>query len=964
MAIKKKYAKGRLDKYYQLAKEQGYRARSAFKLIQLNNKYHFLENSKCLIDLCAAPGGWCQVAGKYMPKPNLIIGLDLVPIKPIPGVITHVEDITTIKCRNTLRQELKTWKADVVLHDGAPNVGRAWLHDAFTQSELVLASLKLATEFLIEGGTFVTKVFRSQDYNKLLWVFNQFFEKVDATKPASSRNVSAEIFVVCRKFRAPKKIDPKLLDPKYIFKDVTDEDFESGKEDDDEGNDENALIRKAKVKREKQGALLNDLLHPEKRKRHRSGYNDGDYTLHTSFTVEEFATDKDGYLSVLSNANSLVFDDSEISNKIKNHRLTTDEIKELCSDIKVLGKKEFKTLLKWREQIRVAIGISQQDALSENHLKKEKTENDDEDIDNKKLTEEQLEEVLEKEMKKQAARIKKDKRKDRERKAKQLLRMRLGMGGPNDIGEEQTFDSLGFKPEFDLGHGSESEAEAEAESDSEEDIGNDKAKLAVKYKDLLDKVLSDSDEETETLKSKNIKSKLNKVEQQEEEEDYYGILDSDEEKQKYLNNIENDLDLLYAEFDARRDIKNTEESTKKKKENDAKQQFEEWYGTEFGSNKDLEQNVEENADAEDDSGDDSSSDEEEIETETKHLNKKRKVESVMDVDFNEKYENISEDELDDNELIKSTKSNTGSKNAQMFFDNPLFKDIMEESAVVNSKSNKKTLKNKNFDTQEKLAKLIDEEDDDEHAIAKMSRARKVKLEKENEKQESNDTDEESEIDWSGKKDTSKKDKDGFELVKAHDPGQNEEFQISTAEAYTLAKKVISQSGKRNLIDDSYNRYTFEDDTAVLPSWFVKDEHNHFKKPLPVSKESIQVMKERYRQLNARPVKKVAEAKFRKQLRAQRRLDKMQKKAESILDNEDGERNERSKMLEVAKLVRKAKNKTQDKKPELVVAKGANKGNKGRPKGIKGRYKMVDPRMKKDLKAMKRKEKRTKSKRKR
>ena len=152
-----------------------------------------------------------------MPANSLIVGIDLVPIKPIPRVITIQGDITADKCRSNIRQHLKTWKADTVLHDGAPNVGAAWLQDAFSQAELTLKSLKLATEFLVEGGTFVTKVFRSRDYNSLLWVFNQLFAKVAATKPPSSRSVSAEIYVVCLGFKAPKRIDPKFLDARSVF---------------------------------------------------------------------------------------------------------------------------------------------------------------------------------------------------------------------------------------------------------------------------------------------------------------------------------------------------------------------------------------------------------------------------------------------------------------------------------------------------------------------------------------------------------------------------------------------------------------------------------------------------------------------------------------------------------------------------------------------------------------------------
>ena len=439
---KKTKSKARLDKYYHLSKEMGYRSRAAFKLIQLNKKYNFLSGATVLIDLCAAPGGWCQVAAKEMPISSIKIGIDLDPIKPIPGVTTFQCDITTEQCRHLIRKEIKHLKADVVLHDGAPNVGGQWAKDSYNQNELVLYSIKLASEFLKEGGWFISKVFRSIDYNSLLYVMKQLFDKVEATKPLASRTQAAEIFVICQGYKNPSYIDPKLLDPKYALKQI-----------DDEDTMKNNTINSIK-------AMFD-------RKKNRSGYN-----TDTLFIVKSFKDfiECSNPFKFLFETNKIKVETEDckkyveiIKNKPKDYELYFD-------DLQVLGKKEMEELIIWRNKIRTKLNLSRKENMKEKEEEKEKKEKD---------INEEMDEEIKKYEKQRKKRLEAQKRKQEkiELSNKKAFILQEDQPQDNDVDNDDELYEYMQKKDIDIENLEEPKAEEEEEEDEKD--SND-----VNYSDL------------------------------------------------------------------------------------------------------------------------------------------------------------------------------------------------------------------------------------------------------------------------------------------------------------------------------------------------------------------------------------------------------------------------------------------------------------------------------------------------
>ena len=190
------------DPYVAEAKRRGYRSRAAFKLLQLDEKYHLLKPGARVVDLGCAPGGWLQVAAETVrpERGGKLVGIDILPTDPVPGAALLELDFLDDTAPERLKARLGG-AADVVLSDmAAPTTGHA-ATDHLRIMALAEAAYAFAAEVLAPGGTFVAKVFQGGTERQLLDMLKRDFAAVRHAKPPASRADSAETYVVASGFR-------------------------------------------------------------------------------------------------------------------------------------------------------------------------------------------------------------------------------------------------------------------------------------------------------------------------------------------------------------------------------------------------------------------------------------------------------------------------------------------------------------------------------------------------------------------------------------------------------------------------------------------------------------------------------------------------------------------------------------------------------------------------------------------
>jgi 23S rRNA (uridine2552-2'-O)-methyltransferase len=193
-------SEARRDHYRKLAKRQGYRSRSAYKLIQLDNTHHFLKPGSKVLDVGCAPGGWLQVVLEKIGPQGRVIGVDMKEVEPLEGAVILQGNIEHQEMADSIIR-LMNGNLDVVLSDLAPQIGGIWDLDHTKQISLSRCAFSIASRVLRKGGTAIFKVFEGELLHKFKTDLSIHFHDERLSKPLASRQKSSELYIVCLNFR-------------------------------------------------------------------------------------------------------------------------------------------------------------------------------------------------------------------------------------------------------------------------------------------------------------------------------------------------------------------------------------------------------------------------------------------------------------------------------------------------------------------------------------------------------------------------------------------------------------------------------------------------------------------------------------------------------------------------------------------------------------------------------------------
>jgi 23S rRNA (uridine2552-2'-O)-methyltransferase len=186
------------DPYVKQAQQQGLRSRAAFKLLELQEKYTLIRPGMTVIDLGAAPGGWCQVVRPLVGAAGRVVALDILPMAPVPGVDFIHGDFTEDEPLQALELALGGAKVDLVLSDMAPNMSGMATVDQARSMYLAELALEFARAHLKPGGDLVVKLFQGADFDGFLRQVRSLFGRVQVIKPKASRPRSNEVYLLAR----------------------------------------------------------------------------------------------------------------------------------------------------------------------------------------------------------------------------------------------------------------------------------------------------------------------------------------------------------------------------------------------------------------------------------------------------------------------------------------------------------------------------------------------------------------------------------------------------------------------------------------------------------------------------------------------------------------------------------------------------------------------------------------------